>query len=245
MHVNKTNGKLYIGQTKKNINQRWLKGEGYKPCTHFYRAIQKYGWDNFEHIVLFENLEKEIANIVEEELIKKYHTTDKNFGYNLRSGGENYLHSEESKKRMSEVKIGMYIGEKNPNFGNKVSEKTRRIMSEHRKGKCTGNKNPMYGKPRTEEVKKKLRDANLGKKASEETRKKMSNIHKNKKTKRSQPILKINKNDFNVFERFEALFEIKNKYPDYDMSSIIKCCKHKIKSCYGYIWMYEKEYIGE
>ena len=45
-------------------------GYQYHQCTHFWRAIQKYGWDNFEHIVLVENLSKEMANIIESELIK-------------------------------------------------------------------------------------------------------------------------------------------------------------------------------
>ena len=46
-------------------------GYQYHQCTHFWRAIQKYGWDNFEHIILVENLSKEMANIIESELIKK------------------------------------------------------------------------------------------------------------------------------------------------------------------------------
>ena len=56
VHVNKINGKLYIGLTKsKNPNRRWENGNGYRNNILFNRAIQKYGWDSFEHIVLFEN----------------------------------------------------------------------------------------------------------------------------------------------------------------------------------------------
>mgnify|MGYP002658749408 CR=1 FL=1 len=51
-HTNKINGKVYIGQSS-NIKERWSrKGTCYKGCTYFYNAIQKYGWDNFEHIIL-------------------------------------------------------------------------------------------------------------------------------------------------------------------------------------------------
>ena len=53
MHKNIINGKVYIGQTiQENLEDRWKNGKGYKPCTYFYRAIEKYGWDNFAHIIL-------------------------------------------------------------------------------------------------------------------------------------------------------------------------------------------------
>lgn len=42
-----------------NIKVRWRNnGINYKACILFYRAIQKYGWDNFEHIILNDNLSK-------------------------------------------------------------------------------------------------------------------------------------------------------------------------------------------
>ena len=45
-------------------------GYQYHKCPYFWNAIQKYGWENFEHIVLIENLSKEVADIMESELIK-------------------------------------------------------------------------------------------------------------------------------------------------------------------------------
>lgn len=47
MHRNKINGKSYIGQTFQKPEERWKNGAGYKSCTYFYAAIQKYGWNNF------------------------------------------------------------------------------------------------------------------------------------------------------------------------------------------------------
>lgn len=85
-HVNKQNGKTYIGVTS-NIQVRWYsKGKGYRNCILFYRAIKKYGWDEFEHIILMDNLPKTIAYEMEKELIKKYDTTEN--GYNISRGGE-------------------------------------------------------------------------------------------------------------------------------------------------------------
>ena len=46
-HINKLNGKVYVGQTSLGVNDRWKNGKGYKNGI-FRNAIKKYGWDNFE-----------------------------------------------------------------------------------------------------------------------------------------------------------------------------------------------------
>lgn len=58
-------------------------------------------------------------------------------------------HSEESKKKMSLAKKGMYIGEKNPFYGKTHSEETRRRLSE-------------AAKNMSEETKKKMSEAKKG-----------------------------------------------------------------------------------
>lgn len=88
MHVNKVNNKKYIGITSRNVIDRWNYGNGYIQNTYFYNAIKKYGWDGFEHMVLFINLTKEEACKKEIELIKQYKTQDRKYGYNHSSGGE-------------------------------------------------------------------------------------------------------------------------------------------------------------
>lgn len=86
-HISPSN-KKYIGITCQTPEQRWRNGNGYKQSTAFYNAIQKYGWENFQHNILFENLTAEEAIEKEKELIQKYKTFDKNYGYNILSGGE-------------------------------------------------------------------------------------------------------------------------------------------------------------
>jgi hypothetical protein len=63
-HRNKINGKYYVGISK-NTKQRWSSnGRQYVGSRHFWKAIQKYGWDNFDHVILIENLEKEQAKMI-------------------------------------------------------------------------------------------------------------------------------------------------------------------------------------
>lgn len=101
MHKNKINGKCYIGLTKTSLNQRaGNNGYGYKRCLKFYRAIEKYGWDNFEHIILFDNLSREEAALKEQETIKLFDSI-KN-GYNADNGGFTGHHSEETLQRIRE-----------------------------------------------------------------------------------------------------------------------------------------------
>ena len=53
MHTNTINGKKYVGITSKEPTRRWKgNGSGYRNNEHFWNAIQKYGWDNFEHDVI-------------------------------------------------------------------------------------------------------------------------------------------------------------------------------------------------
>lgn len=49
--------------------------------------------------MLIDRLTLEMANIIEEELIKKYKSTNSKYGYNIRPGGENSILSEESKEK--------------------------------------------------------------------------------------------------------------------------------------------------
>ena len=89
MHQNKTNGKVYIGQTCQTLDKRWLNGEGYRTSRHFYSAIKKYGWNGFTHIILQTGLTSEEADFYEQKYIEEYQSMNQDFGYNLRSGGKN------------------------------------------------------------------------------------------------------------------------------------------------------------
>lgn len=85
-HTSPSN-KVYIGITRMPPKKRWQNGKGYRHNEYFNRAIEKYGWNNFKHEILYENLTKHEASDKERELIKQYNSTDINCGYNLDYGG--------------------------------------------------------------------------------------------------------------------------------------------------------------
>lgn len=92
-HENLINHKVYIGQTCQRPERRWrTNGYGYsKNQDVFYRAICKYGWNNFSHEIIEENLTRDQANEREKYWIKYYDCCildgpDK--GYNMTRGGQ-------------------------------------------------------------------------------------------------------------------------------------------------------------
>ena len=55
-------------------------------------------------------------------------------------------HSEETKNKMSEYRLGKYSGENHPLYGKHRSEETKEKLRIANKGKWSGENNPMYGK---------------------------------------------------------------------------------------------------
>lgn len=116
-------GKVYIGITCTKPEKRWRNGNGYKNCSVFYRAIQKYGWNNIEHQILFSGLNEISAKMIEEDLI--YYYKKEGISYNITDGGDGvkgYHHTEERKRKISSA-----------NKGRKLSEETKRRMSKAKK----------------------------------------------------------------------------------------------------------------
>lgn len=96
-------GKVYIGITCQLPCQRWARGQGYRNNWHFYNAIQKYGWDNFKHEILFAGLSNEEAVKKEAELIAFHHADQEAYGYNRDPGnGVRREVSESTRLKISE-----------------------------------------------------------------------------------------------------------------------------------------------
>ena len=160
VHINKINQKTYVGQTS-DLERRWRSnGIEYEKSTYFYNAIQKYGWNNFEHIVLKDNLTLKEANYWENYYINFYHSRYNDNGYNIREGGSNGTLAEITKQKLSiqAKEKGQWEGDKNP----------RHIDPLY------GERNGMYGKHHSEETKQKISEKNKGRILSEEQKQKIT-----------------------------------------------------------------------
>lgn len=225
MHINKVNCKVYIGQTCQEPEKRWGKdgikylhkknGKYHHP--HFANAIQKYGWDNFEHIILADGLTQNQANVMEEFLIKCLDSTNPKKGYNIRFGGDNHKLSEETKK-----KIGAKHKGNKYNLGKHHSEETKKKIAESHKGE----KNYNYGKHLTEEHKQHISESNKGK----------------KNTWQSKAVIQLTKND-EIVNIFESALEAERQTGIFN-TCIIAVCKGKRKSAGGYHWKYYNKEVS-
>ena len=177
VHISPTN-KLYFGITSRKVTVRWKDGNGYGGCPHFYNAIQKYGWDNFKHIILLENLTKEVACECEKYLINKYNTTNPEYGYNISFGGDivqlGIKRTPEQIERMRETSRNVdhtnaVLKMAEANRGKKRSQEVRNEIS---KSISEWHKNP--------EIKERLSKSLRGRKLSDEHRQKLSDSHMGK-----------------------------------------------------------------
>lgn len=196
-------GKMYVGITSKSRPElRWGSGgKAYsKNNKHFWYAIQKYGWDNIQHIVVAHGLNVEQACRLEAYLIQKYDSF--NHGYNQTTGGIYPTEvTEEIRQKIGE-RIRAYH-ETLPNGvwsskfkGHSMPESARRRQSAKLKGRkipkdviqrrvetFKSNLTPEIrykfgssrrGKCLSESQKQKLREVNTGKVVKDSTRKLIS-----------------------------------------------------------------------
>jgi group I intron endonuclease len=219
-------GKRYIGVTCRKPEKRWNYGRGYTENTYFTRAIEKYGWNSFEHIILYEGLTRQEASRREKELIAKYDTTNRSNGYNLESGGlygDKSL-SDETKRKIGDAHRGKYT-------------EAQREATKHRR-------NPNYH--HSDEIKKRIGDSHRGKHLSEEQKRHLSEINKGKKMSpehieklRQLRIRRVAQYDLdgNKLGEYESLKEAADANDTW-YQSIRACCIGKVRSAAGFVWRF-------
>lgn len=169
---NKTNLKVYVGQTNK-LKRRWGEHRSYAKSNRkknhpLYNSMRKHGTANFsiQTIESFELIED--ADEAEEFWIQFFQARKREFGYNIALGGASSGLSEETKQKLSQINSG----EGNPFFGKTHTEESRLAISIARTGTTAseetrqkmskgrqGEKNGMHSKTHTSEAKKKIADA--------------------------------------------------------------------------------------
>lgn len=235
VHISPTN-KYYVGITSQKPNNRWKNGKGYIKNTYFYRSIQKYGWENFKHEIIAENLTKQEACNFEKILIKKLGSNNYYYGYNLSSGGE--------------YGASGLLGEKNPNYGHHWTDEMKQKMSEVKKNSSHEI---------SDELRKKYSELLKLRWENEEYRFNHSGINAScyGRTKEKHPMYKKRGSDnpnskkvicLNTLEVFDSAVEASNsKSADY--SKLCMCCRNKRatsgKDKDGNLltWMYYSDYI--
>ena len=218
------NGKRYVGITCcKPRNRRWQNGYGYNTQTLFYRAIKKYGWENFEHIILEDNLTAEEAGEKEKHYISLYKTDNRQYGYNAMEGGQVGFHlSEEHKAKISSSNSGKNNGQ----YGRRYTDEERKYMSEH---------SVWRGRKHTEETKRKIREY-----IKEHPR---CPAHIGKDHPMARAVLQYDKSG-KYINRYETAAEAE-KVTGATRSGICTCAKGRIKTAGGYMWRYQTGEIEE
>lgn len=210
-HINKIDGKKYIGITKQNPKIRWQSGNGYSNNIYFARAIKKYGWKNFEHKILYEELTKEEAERIEIQLIAKFETANREKGYNITNGGNHVgTVSEETKKKISKAHKGIATELHR-------SEETKRKISEG-----------LIGRKKSEETKKKMSDYAKSRGMSEITKQRFADANE----KRKIPVICIA-----TGKKYESASEA-SRQTGLCKSTILRHCSGKLKKKK---WKYAKE----
>lgn len=147
-------GKVYIGQTTRNLRERWLSHQNQTYCASLHRAIKKHGAEAFVMVEIDRAHSKEQLDELEIHYIALHCSMDRSRGYNLRGGGSFGKHSSESREKMSASVRQAYL---DPAFKAKLSA-------------------ARTGKPCLPEVKAKIAKSNTGKTADVETRKRLSEL---------------------------------------------------------------------
>lgn len=190
---NKINGKVYIGQTVKKVDQRI--SEHLQNNSIIGNALRKYGLQSFVITIIDIATTKEVLDEKEIYWIKTLNCKIPN-GYNLTDGGRGivgYTLTEEVRKKMSESAKNKIVSKetreklskifKNRFFSKETREKIgkahkNKIIPEETKRKISES---LKGHEVSEEIRKKQSEAmkgkNKGRKASEETKRKLSKSH--------------------------------------------------------------------
>lgn len=140
---NKTNGKWYVGQSW-DVMDRWrrYKRYGCRQQPKLHSALIKYGYDGFEKRIIEwcdSTIPQDALDKKEDDWIQHLNTI--NHGYNLRGGGSRGKLSSETKRKLSQGRIGRTFGPlreetkrriRASNLGRIVSVETREKIRQYR-----------------------------------------------------------------------------------------------------------------
>jgi group I intron endonuclease len=152
-------GKRYVGVTVRSVEKRWRQHmkDSQRGNLAIHAAIRKYSPEAFEVKTLAQVEDSEMFELEKRAIAAL--GTKAPLGYNLTDGGEGglpgFTHSEETRRRLSEAKLGRSLTDEH-------KEKLRAAKLGTRRG------------PHSEETKAKIGAASAGRLHSAESKRKMS-----------------------------------------------------------------------
>lgn len=138
------NGKKYVGITN-NFERRMdehVKQARYKNSLPVYQAMRKY---THETEIVFES--EHYDDVLRYEVIIIQNFKDLGYElYNMTDGGEGtlgYVHTDESKRKMSDIARAKFSGENNPMYGKTHTDEVKQLLKEIQKGEKSFRAKPM------------------------------------------------------------------------------------------------------
>lgn len=230
--TNKTNGKIYIGETinfkhrmhghvSKSYNKDWT-----AVVTH---AFRKYGFDGFKYEIIenypLGSVTKEFLLEREAFYIKELDAMNVDVGYNRCPYGANtigYKFSEESRKKMS-------IARKKRVMKRESIEKSAAAIR--------GEKHWNYGNPMTQERKDKLLAAKIEKGITLSERQSKSKGHINSINKKRVALCQIDATSGQIVNIWRSGSDAARSFGKESCSDLLTAARNPLtKSAYGYKW---------
>jgi group I intron endonuclease len=228
---NKINNKIYIGQTIRSFRDRIHEYELGLGNQYLNKAFNKYGFNSFEFKII--DTANNLTELNEKEIryIRQYKSNDKDFGYNIESGGKNAIPITETIEKMSKSHIGIkqtsdWISRRIAKAGTKEAKKYGKIKSNEEKKELSENSTKYWkGKKRNNETKKKISETKL--------KNGLSNVQKKKICKKVY-LIDINNNI--IIKEYESTANA-SLSEKINQSTISRRCKVN-KIINGIMWTY-------
>jgi len=249
--TNLINKKVYIGQSERLIERErehfYRLGRGEHNNEHLQKSFNKYGKDKF----VFEIIE-ETDDLDNREIywINEYDGINSKLNYNLKDPltmkWSDYTKVKKSKS---------IIGENNPNFGNTWTQEQKDELSLKRKGLSLEERigkdkadlakqkmsNSQAGRKHPDEVKEKIRQANIGKNNPAYGKGDRQVGDKNpmwgKPNKNRKPVQQYTK-DYVLVKEYEYLTQVSED--GFHVGNVGAVCNGKAKSSGGFIWKFKE-----
>ena len=261
--------KVYIGCTYQDPKDRWDCGRKYHHNKELTDDIQRFGWEQFEHDVLYSNLTEEEAFDLERDLIHIHKSCHPEYGYNKTHGGKTnpgIIRDDSYRKRLSERTTGEnhhFYGKhlsndhrqkiSESNKGHIVSRETRIKIGDANRGRFKSDeaiqkwRDSRHGYTHSEATKRKIGEGNRGKIVSEETRRRIGYANKGRitseETKEKLSKSSAKKRKVICVETgvvYDSMREAAETMGT-PASNVGSVCRGKTKTAGGYSWKYMEE----